>query len=323
MRRLLAAAALCALAACASTDAPRTRDLPTPNPHEKVGARYKIKGRWYQPRHQPDYDARGVASWYGPKFHGKLTANGELFDMNRLTAAHKTLPLPSLVAVTNLQNGREVVLRVNDRGPFAGDRIIDLSRAAAETLGTRRAGLGQVRVRYLGPAPMEEAIVALGQPEAFADGRYVALASRPRVRAEAAPVATTVRTRIQEGEELAPREVEVSGIAIVVGEAEDAVVEVPVRPRPGVVAPAPTRKPFIPAAPTNQWYVQVGAYADAGNAARASARLPEAVPIALATDDTGLTRLRIGPYPDEFPAREALRVAQGAGFADASVIVLD
>ena len=154
MRRLLAAASLAVLAACASTDAPRRADLPTPNPHQKVGVPYKIKGRWYRPSHDPDYDRTGVASWYGPQFHGKLTANGELFDMNRLTAAHKTLPLPSLVRVTNVENGRSAVLRLNDRGPFAGDRIIDLSRAAAEKLGTRRQGLGRVRVEYLGPAPM-------------------------------------------------------------------------------------------------------------------------------------------------------------------------
>ena len=313
MRRLLAAASLAVLAACASTDAPRRADLPTPNPHEKVGARYKIKGKWYEPRHDPDYDRSGVASWYGPKFHGRLTANGELFDMNRLTAAHKTLPLPSLVSVTNLENGEEVVLRVNDRGPFAGDRIIDLSRAAAERLGTQRAGLGRVRVRYLGPAPMEEAIVALGEPEAYADGRYAALKTRPRVRGVPAVAATTVQTRRTRGEELPPAEIEVEGIAIVVAEAEDAVVEVPVR--------APVRE--VEAAPAGQWYVQVGAFTDPGNAARASARLPEAVPIALTEDEAGLSRLRIGPYADEFPAREALRVAQAAGFADAAVIIAD
>ena len=328
MRRLLAAASLAALAACASTDRPRRADLPTPSPHQKVGSPYQIKGRWYRPAHDPDYDERGVASWYGPKFHGRLTANGELFDMNRLTAAHKTLPLPSLVRVTNLENGRSAVLRLNDRGPFAGDRIIDLSRAAAETLGTRRQGLGQVRVEYLGPAPMSEAITALGEPEAYADGRYAAVApGAPRVRAGAragvVPASGTVRTRIEAGEELSPEAIEEDGIAIVVAEAEDAVVEVPVLSAGRAArVPAPTPKPR-PEAPAGQWYVQVGAYADAGGAARASARLPEAVPTALATDGAGLTRLRVGPYADEFPALEALRVARAAGFADAAVVVTD
>lgn len=116
---------------------------------------YQIRGRWYQPAEQPDYDEVGLASWYGDQFHGRPTATGERFDMNQLTAAHKTLPLPGLVEVTNLANGRSVVLRVNDRGPFVDGRIIDLSRGAADALDLRRAGVGQVRVRYLGRAPRQ------------------------------------------------------------------------------------------------------------------------------------------------------------------------
>lgn len=114
---------------------------------------YQIRGRWYHPAEQPDYDEVGLASWYGDQFHGRPTATGERFDMNALTAAHKTLPLPGLVEVTNLANGRRVVVRVNDRGPFVEGRIIDLSRGAAEALDLRRAGVGEVRVRYLGRAP--------------------------------------------------------------------------------------------------------------------------------------------------------------------------
>ena len=104
---------------------------------------YQIRGRWYQPAEQPDYDEVGLASWYGEQFHGRPTANGEMFDMHALTAAHKTLPLPSLVEVTNLANGRRIVLRVNDRGPFVDDRIIDLSRGAAEALGMLQPGRGR------------------------------------------------------------------------------------------------------------------------------------------------------------------------------------
>lgn len=116
---------------------------------------YQIRGRWYHPAEQPVYDEVGLASWYGDQFHGRPTATGERFDMNQLTAAHKTLPLPGLVEVTNLANGRSVVLRVNDRGPFVDGRIIDLSRGAADALDLRRAGVGQVRVRYLGRAPRQ------------------------------------------------------------------------------------------------------------------------------------------------------------------------
>jgi rare lipoprotein A len=115
--------------------------------------RYQIRGRWYQPEEQPDYDVVGLASWYGDQFNGRPTATGERFDMQALTAAHKTLPLPGLVEVTNLANGRRVVLRVNDRGPFVDDRIIDLSRGAAESLDMLSRGVGEVRVRYLGRAP--------------------------------------------------------------------------------------------------------------------------------------------------------------------------
>ncbi|MBU4433944.1 MAG: septal ring lytic transglycosylase RlpA family protein [Alphaproteobacteria bacterium] len=113
---------------------------------------YQIKGTWYYPQESPDYDVKGIGSWYGEQFHNRRTSNGEIFDMNIPSAAHKTLPLPCLVEVTNLDNGRKMLLRVNDRGPFVGDRVIDLSRAAAEQLGYRRQGVARVRVRYVGPA---------------------------------------------------------------------------------------------------------------------------------------------------------------------------
>lgn len=120
----------------------------------KVGDPYKVDGRWYVPAEQPDYDEVGLASWYGDAFHAKATANGELFDMTALSAAHKTLPLPSIVEVTNLGNGRRIRVRVNDRGPFVDGRILDLSRAAAGELGFAGQGLARVRVRYIGPAPL-------------------------------------------------------------------------------------------------------------------------------------------------------------------------
>ena len=118
-----------------------------------VGKPYQINGRWYYPAEQPDYDQVGTASWYGEKFHNHYTADGEVFDMNIPTAAHKTLPLPCLVEVTNLDNGRKMVVRVNDRGPFVGDRLIDMSKEAAIELGYYGKGVTQVRVRYVGPAP--------------------------------------------------------------------------------------------------------------------------------------------------------------------------
>lgn len=120
--------------------------------HQRVGKRYTIMGKSYMPKHQPDYDKVGEASWYGDKFHGKPTATGEIYNKNDMTAAHKTLPLNSMLHVTNLENGRSIMVRLNDRGPFIGDRIIDLSEAAANALGTAEQGVGRVRVRYVGPA---------------------------------------------------------------------------------------------------------------------------------------------------------------------------
>ncbi|MGI9456286.1 MAG: septal ring lytic transglycosylase RlpA family protein [Aeoliella sp.] len=128
--------------------------IPKGGGYKKLGRPYKIKGRTYVPQHDPDYNKVGIASWYGDLFHGRLTANGEVYDMNRLTAAHPTLPLPSLVMVTNLKNEKKLLIRVNDRGPYAHDRIIDLSRKSAEVLGMKRAGTERVRVTYVGPAPL-------------------------------------------------------------------------------------------------------------------------------------------------------------------------
>ncbi|GGK55351.1 septal ring lytic transglycosylase RlpA family protein [Salinarimonas ramus] len=120
-----------------------------------VGRPYTIGGRTFVPRLDPSYSSVGVASWYGDAFHGRLTANGEIFDRHALSAAHPTMPLPSYARVTNLENGRSVILRVNDRGPFAGgERTIDVSRRASEVLGFRRDGLAQVRVDYVGPASL-------------------------------------------------------------------------------------------------------------------------------------------------------------------------
>jgi rare lipoprotein A len=121
----------------------------------RVGSPYMVGGRVYVPQEDPNYNAVGLASWYGADFHGRATANGEIFDDNSITAAHPTLPLPSYVRVTNLSNGRSLVVRVNDRGPYHGNRIIDVSMRAAHLLGFTNRGIAWVRVEYVGRAPME------------------------------------------------------------------------------------------------------------------------------------------------------------------------
>ena len=185
--RLLKAALVVALtallAACASVGGAgsgggRTRAPVVNDPAPIVSGTmkpYRVRGRWYRPMNDASgYDEVGMASWYGDQFNGRPTATGERFDMHGLSAAHKTLPLPALVEVTNEANGRSVVVRVNDRGPFAESRIIDLSRGAAEQLDMLSRGVGQVRVRYIGPAPR-------GGGTGLGAGLQIASNDRPRL----------------------------------------------------------------------------------------------------------------------------------------------
>jgi rare lipoprotein A len=120
----------------------------------RVGKPYTVAGKTYVPEEDTSYKAEGLASWYGDDFHGRYTANGEIFDMNSISAAHPTMPLPSYARVTNLRNHRSIVVRVNDRGPYANNRIIDLSVKTAKLLGFYGQGLTKVKVEYVGRAPL-------------------------------------------------------------------------------------------------------------------------------------------------------------------------
>ena len=152
---------------------PRTFDPGT----YKVGNAYQVEGEWYYPKVDLAYEERGIASWYGPNFHGKKTANGEIFDMNLVSAAHKTLPMPTVVRVTNLENGRSLIIRINDRGPFVRGRIIDLSRHAAELLGFSNKGTAMVHVRLLSEETRQAAL------EAGATGKDMAAYGPPAPKA--------------------------------------------------------------------------------------------------------------------------------------------
>jgi len=136
----------------------RASEFNTRAPHgrgqRKIGRPYTINGRTYVPKHEPDYDRIGLASWYGHEFHGRKTANGEVYDQYALSGAHPTLPLPSYVRVTNLENNITRVIRINDRGPFIPGRIIDLSLGAARELKFAKQGTAKVRVEYIGPAQL-------------------------------------------------------------------------------------------------------------------------------------------------------------------------
>ena len=172
--RSAAALAVCLLVAnCASSSkfagrvdpkygvssSPRVVELGDPVPKGggtyRVGKPYTVAGRVYVPEEDVNYQQEGMASWYGDDFHGRLTANGEVFDMGSLTAAHPTLPMPSYARVTNLANGKSLIVRVNDRGPYHGNRLIDVSNKAAELLEFKGVGVAKVRVEYVGRAPLE------------------------------------------------------------------------------------------------------------------------------------------------------------------------
>jgi rare lipoprotein A len=149
----------------------------------KIGRPYNVNGVWYYPRVDYDYRQTGIASWYGPGFHGKQTANGEIYDQMALTAAHRTLPMPSLVRVTNLDNGRSIKVRINDRGPFKNGRIIDLSYRAAQLLDFVQAGTAKVKVEILEPESRRLAAVAQGRWAAES-----APEAAPMVAVQAAPL---------------------------------------------------------------------------------------------------------------------------------------
>ena len=190
---MLAVATL-GLAACGTTyDRPGPPYEVHPTGTYKIGKPYTVNGVTYQPRVQPDYDEVGVASWYGAEFHGRYTANGELFDMNKLTAAHRTLPLPSYVRVTNLQNGRSLILRVNDRGPFARDRILDVSRRAAQLLGFERSGTARVRVEAVSEKAEKPDAPPVSRPDevVVSEARRIEPSAGSVISGDLAPVSVT------------------------------------------------------------------------------------------------------------------------------------
>ncbi|MGE0742930.1 MAG: septal ring lytic transglycosylase RlpA family protein [Hyphomonadaceae bacterium] len=257
---------------------------------ERVGPPYEAAGRWYVPTPEPGYAQTGVASWYGPTFHGQRTASGETFDQEALTAAHPTLPIPSLVQVTNLENGREIIVRVNDRGPFVGDRLIDLSRRGAEVLGFEREGQARVHVRYLGPAPRRvnaDGSAAPASPPSPAPVRAA--------QAEEGPTSLLPPAPAQDDE----------------GELDGAPMY---QPRP---APTP------PATPAGSYFVQVGAFSDLANAHRVRADVEAAGPVSVDMRRTAsgaeLFRVRVGPWGSREEADAARATLAGLGYGESIV----
>jgi rare lipoprotein A len=310
MRRFVHAASVCGLAlllaACASNGPPRVGG-PSATPHGlyKVGNPYQIGGVWYYPAEDLNYDETGIASWYGEDFHGKYTANGEVFDLNGLTAAHRTLPMPSVVQVTNLENGRTLKLRVNDRGPYARGRIIDLSRRAAQLLGIEGAGTARVRVTLLAPESIQAKLLA-----ERASGQAVA-ESAPAV--PVAPVATE-RLPVPQGVRIARS-------------------DLPLPPHPPRAAPEPPpplvppqlpdRVSKVPVRPTNI-YVQVGAFTRPDNANRLKAKLATLGDVRISgstVNGANFYRVRIGPLGSVDEADKLLDRVVASGVPDARIVV--
>ncbi|HEY0436851.1 MAG TPA: septal ring lytic transglycosylase RlpA family protein, partial [Phenylobacterium sp.] len=300
---------------------------PPPSSGKATGtnAPYQVGGIWYVPREQPNYNETGIASWYGDAFQLKATADGEIFDMNQFSAAHTTLPLPSMVEVTNLDNGRKLTVRVNDRGPFVGGRIIDLSRAAAAELGYERSGTAHVRVKYVGPAPLAgpQAGVRYASNSAFAPHYPI---NRVSVAAAAAPLAASApavsAAPLKDGGEVvltslkSPEAVSVSTLA-----------SLPAA-KPAPVAPS-IEKPLVvahaePAASgAGAYRIQAGAFSDQENARRAAAQLASTGAATIEPiERNGLTLYRVTlPGPADEAEAYAFRDKVAAiGFNDARVL---
>ncbi len=298
----------------------------------KVGAPYQVKGVWYYPKVDYSYDATGTASWYGEAFDRKPTANGEIFDLNQMTAAHKTLQLPSVVEVTNLQNGRVVQLRVNDRGPFIGDRMIDVSRRAAQLLGFEGAGTAPVRVRILKDESVRVAEAAMrgdvgrvmvARAPRTAPTRMAEAAPRPApapvMRVAAAPLAPSPATSP------APPPTQPFSSTPSPSEPAPLAVAAPRRYWPNLIAPAHADPVHKPAAARNSGriFVQAGAFAVAENAQRVRARiaaLGSAEVVAAMVKGNALYRVRLGPVASESEARRLLNKIVDNGYPTAQIV---
>jgi len=312
MSRGLVALSLCglmALAGCGSlpSQGVGTARGPAERPVYKVGEPYQINGVWYYPSEDLTYDETGIASWYGESFHGKYTANGEVFDLNALTAAHRTLPMPSIVQVTNLENGRSLKLRVNDRGPYARGRIIDVSRRAAQLLGFEGNGSTKVRVQILAPESIQAKLIALHN-----EGADQIVESAPPL--PETPVATQ-RLPTPSGVQVAKTDLPVP---------PPAPPPQPLEPSPVLAPPPlPAQVTTVPVRPTNI-YVQVGAFAQAENAMRLKAKLTSLgnVKVTDATvNGTNLYRVRIGPIGSVDEADRLLDRVVGSGVTEARIVV--
>jgi rare lipoprotein A len=307
------------LAGCASTGG--SDDFGSAHRHGvgiyMVGSPYEENGVWYYPAVDYTYDKTGTASWYGAEFDGKLTANGEIYDMNRLTAAHTTLPMPSIVQVTDLQNGRSLRVRVNDRGPFADGRIIDLSRRAAQLLGFETQGTASVRVTIL----KNESIAAAEEAMRMGGGIAIAAAIAPSSGSAAtvAPMAIPADTASS---------VAVAAAADWPLAAAAAANRAPqARPvGPTTAAEMPLWRSSIAAPsgrPPGRLYVQAGAFSMRENARRVQSRISGLGSVQLTVASVNgieIYRVRLGPIASADEAGRLLARVVDSGYPQARIV---
>jgi rare lipoprotein A len=300
----------------------------------RVGEPYQLNGVWYRPAEDTRYDQVGTASWYGELFHGRRTANGEIYDMERLSAASPTLPMPVYARVTNLTNGRSIIVRVNDRGPYRSNRIIDLSRRSAELLGYRERGTTRVRVQYIGRAPLNgddsyERRHLASQPWAqFAmRGKPVPPFKEPTTVASVANGGGPMRSKAERSRQRI--------VPLVVEEEEWAPADRGPQlrwqkspqglARTDPPARALTRPAAAPSGPPVKGIVILaGSFKNKNNADRAHAMLGgigqvEVAPIIIGGET--FFRVRVGPFADRSEAGDALARVTEAGYSGARIVM--
>jgi rare lipoprotein A len=294
----------------------------------KIGAPYKIDGVTYTPQEEFNHVETGVASWYGPGFHGKSTANGEAYDQSARTAAHRTLQMPSIVRVTNLDNGMSTVVRVNDRGPFARSRVIDLSRTAAQELDIVRNGTAHVRIDQLQAESLAVKDVAIGGGGPAEQQAAVAQVSSGRYAPAQAPVQPAP---VQTAAYVPP-----PAPAPVYAQPAPTQPVWPTNPRSAPVEPAPAYAPAANAGPTvaslangttlqpsSGFYVQTGAFTTPENAERQRGAVSSYGASEISQASAGgrdVYRVRLGPYTTPDAAGIVADRLKRSGYGDARVV---
>ncbi|HYB11095.1 MAG TPA: septal ring lytic transglycosylase RlpA family protein [Alphaproteobacteria bacterium] len=313
---LLLAALLAGCQGGSSSRPEGTAQNPPAKGYYKIGSAYQVQGVWYYPGVDYSYDETGIASWYGPDFHGKYTANGEVYDMNELTAAHPTLPMPSIVRVTNLENGRSIIVRINDRGPYVRGRILDLSRRAAQLLGVDGPGTAKVRVQILADESRQAAFLA--QQGEIQPAERIA-GSSPTEKVVAQPLAPPPGIA-QSSAPPPSKPGPTPSAASIVASAQASPTQAAAPPG----AQAGEQQVRIVPVTVTSIYVQVGAFSKYENANKLRAKLASTAPTTISqanVDGQPFFRVRLGPAANVPDADRLLGQMVQAGYHDARIVV--